>query len=57
MSSSTSTTSSKLPLSGKEYICFQSDGKSAHAAHFEKPRESFEKKCVILKGVLQSYRL
>ena len=55
--SSTSTTSLKLPPSGKEYICFQSDVKYSHAAQCTKSRvltkvislileiESFEKMC------------
>ena len=38
MSSSTSTTSLKLPSSGKQYICFQSDCKYAHADQYYKSR-------------------
>ena len=65
MSSSTSTTSLKLPPSRKYYLCSQSNGKYTHAAQCAKSRaltkvidlsldiESFEKKCVIIKGLLQ----
>ena len=66
MISSKSTTSLKLPSSGKEYNCFQSDGKSAYESQCSKSRvltistyfilkiESFEKQCVTFKGSLQS---
>ena len=51
----------KLLPPGKEYLCFQMDGKSAHAAQCSKSRSltkvfdltpwigSFEQKCVISK--------
>ena len=32
----TSTTSLKIPPSGKEYLCFQNDGKYSHEAQCEK---------------------
>ena len=66
---STSTTSLKLVKSVKEYLCFQIEGKSAHAAQCDKSRaltkvinltvgiESFEEQYVILKGLSQSYKL
>ena len=56
----------KLTLPGKESFCFQKYGKSAHAAQWDNSRvlekvidnildiDSFEKKCVVLKGLLQS---
>ena len=56
----------KLSLPGKEYFCFQKDGKSAHAAQCAKSRvstkvidtiieiDSFDHQCVILTGLLQS---
>ena len=59
----------KLPPVGKEYICFQIDVKSAQAAKYVKyviivkvisyilSVDTFEEKCVVLKGVLQSPRL
>ena len=62
-------TPTNLPPVGKEYICFQIDGKSAHAAKCVKHRiitkvvdcvisiDKFEQKCVLLKVVLQSMRL
>ena len=65
MSSSNSKTSSKLPAYGKEYICFHIGGKYVHAAQCAKSQaltkfigsildiESFEQKCVIMKGLLQ----
>ena len=50
-------------------LCFQMDGKTTHATQCPKSRvlnkvinlilenESFEKQCVIMKGLLQSERL
>ena len=54
---------------GKEYICFQNGGKTAQAARCIKSRimtkvidyvitiDTFEKQCVVLKGMLQSPHL
>ena len=68
MSSSTSTTSLKLPPYGKYFLFIQSDGKSDHVARCLKSRaltyvidlvrgiESFEHQWVILNGLLQSDR-
>ena len=69
MSSSASTTSFKIPPYGKQYLCFQSDGKSDHAAQCVKSMvlnkfidlilqiALFEQQCVIIKGLLQPDRL
>ena len=58
-----------VPLVGKEYMCFQKDGKTAQAARCIKSIIStkvidsvlsihtFEQKCVVIKGMLQSPRL
>ena len=58
-----------LPPVGKEYMCFQNDGKTAQAARCIKSRimtkeinyflliDTFEQQCVVLKGMLQSPRL
>ena len=66
MSSSTSTTSSKISTSGKEYPCFQSDGESAHAFQCAKSRaptklidliieiEPFDQQCLFIKGLFHS---
>ena len=62
-------TTAKLPLVGKEYMCFKIDGKYDQAAKCVKSRifnkmidfvlsiDIFEQKSVIIKGVLQSLRL
>ena len=54
------------PPVGKEYMCFQNDGKSVQAARCIKSRimtkvvysvlsiDTFEQKCVVLKGMLKS---
>ena len=59
----------KLPPLGKEYFCFQIDGKSYHAVHCAKSRvsikvidtileiDSFDQQCVISKGLLHKERL
>ena len=59
-------TNTKLPLAGKEYVCFQNDGKTAQAAKCIRSRimnkvieyvlsiDTFEQQCVVLKGILQS---
>ena len=59
----------RLPTPGKEYLCFQKDGKSAHSVKctifcvLNKvidtiiEIDSFEKQCVILKGLLYSEQL
>ena len=69
MSYLTSTTSSKLRPSEKEYLCFQIDGKYFHESQCAKSRaltkvvglildmKSFGGKCVPIKGFLQSERL
>ena len=58
-----------LPRVGKEYMCFQKDGKTAQSARCIKSRimtevidsvlsiDTFEQQCVVLKGMLQSPRL
>ena len=58
-----------LPPVGKEYICFMKEGKSEQATRCIKLRimtkvidhvlsiDTFEQKCVVLKGMLQSPRL
>ena len=58
-----------LPPVGKEYTCFQNDGKTAHVAKCIKSRimtkvvdyvlsiDTFEQQCVVLRGMLQSPRL
>ena len=58
-----------LPPVGKEYMCFQNDGKIAQAVNCIKSIiitkvvgyvlsiGTFEKQCVVLKGMLQSPRL
>ena len=59
-------TTNKLPPSGEEYLCFQINGESSHASQCVKSRimnkavdsilfvDTFEQKCVVIKGVLQS---
>ena len=59
----------QLPPLGKEYLCFQLDNKSPHAAQCVKSRvlnkfidsilyiNTFEQKCVVIKCMLQSSRL
>ena len=59
-------TTSKLPLVGKEYMCFRIDGKYDQAAKCVKSRiitkiidcvtsiNTYEQQCVVLKGMLQS---
>ena len=54
---------------GKEYMCFQKDGKTAQAARCIKSRimtkvidyvisiNTFKQQCVVLKGMLESPRL
>ena len=58
-------TTAKLLLVGKEYICFQIDGKSIQAARCFKSRiinkavnygiyiDTFEQQCVVINGMLQ----
>ena len=58
-----------LPPLGKEYLCFQVDNKSPHAAKCVKSRvlnkvvdsilsiNTFEQQCVVIKRMLQSSRL
>ena len=64
-----SNTPTILPLVGKEYMCFMKKGKSDQAVRYIKSRittkvigsvlsiDTFEKQCVVLKGMLQSPRL
>ena len=59
----------QLPSLGKEYLCFQVDNKSPHAAQCVKSRvlnkvidsilsiNAFEQQCVVIKCMLQSSRL
>ena len=59
----------KSPQAGKEYLCFQINGRSSHATQCIKLRISneaidyilfidiFEQQCVVIKGMLQSPRL
>ena len=59
----------ELPPLGKEYLCFQVDNKSPHAAQCVKSRilkkvidsilsiYTFEQQCVVIKCMLQSSRL
>ena len=59
-------TTTGLNLVGKEYMCFQNDGKTDQAARCIKSRimtklidsvlsiDTFEQQCVVLKGMLQS---
>ena len=56
-------TTKKLPPDGKEYLCFQINGKSSHAAQCVKSRimnkainsilsiDTFEQQCVVIKGI------
>ena len=65
----TSNTPKILPLVGKEYMCFLKEIKSDQATRCIKSRimtkvidsvlsiDTFEKQCVVLKGILQSTRL
>ena len=62
-------TTTKVPPVGKEYMCFQNDGKNAQASNCIKSKimnkvtdsvlsiDTFEQKYVVLKGMLQSPRL
>ena len=62
-------TTTKLPPAGKEYLCFQINGKSSQAAKCVKSKiitkfinsilsiDTFEQKYVVIKGMLQSLRL
>ena len=62
-------TTTKLPAVGKQYMCFQNDSKTSQAAKCIKSRimtnvinyflsiDTFEQKCVVLKGILQSPRI
>ena len=36
--STTNMKSHKIPPPGKDYVCFQTDGRSARTAHYAKPR-------------------
>ena len=59
----------KLSQVGKKYMCFQNNGKSSQAAKYVTSRimtkvidfvlsvDTFEQKCVVLKGMLQSPRI
>ena len=63
------TKTSELPPVRKEYLCFQVDSKSTHAAQCVKSRvlnkaidsivyiDTFEQQCVVIKHMLQSSRL
>ena len=62
-------TTTKLPPAGKEYFCFQINGKSSHAAKCVKSRkmnkainyilsiDTFEQQHFLIKGILQSLSL
>ena len=62
-------TTNKIPPSGREYLCFQINGKCYHAAQCVKSRimnkdidsilsiDKFEQHCVVVKSMLQSPRL
>ena len=62
-------TTNKLPPDGKEYWCFQINGKSSHAAQCFKSRiidkaadyilyiDTFEQQYIVIKGVLKLPRL
>ena len=62
-------TATKLNPVGKQYMCFQNDGKTAQAAKCIKSRimtkvidcviliDKFEQQCVVIKVMLQSPRL
>ena len=59
-------TTTRLPTVGKEYMCFQNDGKTAQAARCIKSRittkmidyilsiDTFVQQCVVLKDMLKS---
>ena len=59
----------QLPPTGKEYLCFQINGRYSHADHCVKSRilnksidyilyiDTFEKQCVVIKVMLQSSSL
>ena len=59
----------QLLSAGKEYLCFQINGKSSHAAQWLKSRimnkaiysilyiGTFEQQCVVIKSMLQSPHL
>ena len=63
------TKTTELPPVGKEYLCFQVNSKSLHAAQCVKSRvlnkaidsslsiETFEQQCVVIKCMLQSSRI
>ena len=63
------TKTTELPPVGKEYLCFQVNSKSPHAAQCVKSRvlnkaidsilsiDTFEQQCVVIKCMLQSSRL
>ena len=58
-------TTTELPPAGKEYLCFQINGKYSQAAKCVKSRimnkvvdyilsiDTFEQQCAVLKGMLQ----
>ena len=62
-------TQQKIPPAGKEYLCFQINGRSSHAAQCVKSWivnkaidyilyvDKLEQQCVVIKGILQSSRL
>ena len=62
-------TTAKLSPVGKEYLCFQINGKSPHAAQCVKSSilnkaidyilsiDTFEQRCAVIKCMLQSSRL
>ena len=62
-------TTKQLPLVGTEYLCFQINGRSSHAAQCVKSRimnkaidyilsvDTFEHQCVIIKSMLKSSRI
>ena len=64
-----SDTKTKIPLAGKEYLFFHIHGRYSHAAQCVKSRimiksvdsilsiDTFEKHCVVIKGMLQSPRI
>ena len=47
-------TTTKIPPASKDYFCFQIHGRSSHANHCVKSIYTFEQKCALIKGILQS---
>ena len=62
-------TKQEIPPAGKEYLCFQINGRSYHASQCVKSQimnksidyilyiDTFEQQCFVIEGVLQSPRL